>query len=101
MESTNILKWIQDWYLSKCNGDWEHSYGVKIDTVDNPGWYITIDLNETELESFEYDSGLVETDTSDWHFYHFKDSKYEASGDPNKLDFLLTKFKELVEQQKK
>ncbi|OAX48412.1 hypothetical protein gpAD87_09590 [Paenibacillus sp. AD87] len=43
----NTLKWLQNWYLENCNGDWEHSYGVKIDTVDNPGWSVEIDLTDT------------------------------------------------------
>lgn len=42
--------WIQKWYQAQCNGDWEHSYGIIIETIDNPGWSITIDLETTELE---------------------------------------------------
>ncbi|WP_338708672.1 MULTISPECIES: Imm53 family immunity protein [Paenibacillus] len=38
----NTLKWLQNWYHENCNGDWEHSYDVKIDTVDNPGWSVEI-----------------------------------------------------------
>jgi hypothetical protein len=41
------LERLQRWYLGECNGDWEHSYGVRIDTLDNPGWIVTIDLHET------------------------------------------------------
>lgn len=39
-----------DWYLSNCDGDWEHVYGVKLETLDNPGWILTIDLAETDLD---------------------------------------------------
>ena len=28
---TNLLKWLDDWYESNCDGDWEHSYSVKIE----------------------------------------------------------------------
>lgn len=45
----NLLEWLQDWYLQQCDGEWEHFYGVKIETLDNPGWYIEIDLNDTTL----------------------------------------------------
>ena len=45
---------IQDWYKINCNGDWEHSYGCKIETLDNPGWAIKIDLAETALENLEF-----------------------------------------------
>ncbi len=46
---TDILAWLQDWYRSRCDGTWEHSYGVKIDTLDNPGWLVTVDLGERSL----------------------------------------------------
>jgi hypothetical protein len=44
------LERLQSWYREQCNEDWEHSFGVKIDTLDNPGWMVKIDLRETSLE---------------------------------------------------
>lgn len=52
MDST--LKRIQNWYKLNCNGDWEHNYGIKISNLDNPGWIIKIDLQETALEKINY-----------------------------------------------
>ena len=46
----DLIKWIEEWYLSNCNNDWEHCYGVKIDNIDNPGWTINIDLIDTPLK---------------------------------------------------
>jgi len=34
----DLLEQVEDWYSSQCNGDWEHQYGISIDTLDNPGW---------------------------------------------------------------
>ena len=31
-------------------------YGVRIDTVDNPGWSVEIDLTDTYLEDVPFDS---------------------------------------------
>lgn len=25
----NYIKWLEEWYKSYCNGDWEHGYGGK------------------------------------------------------------------------
>jgi len=94
-----ILSWIQDWYASQCNGDWEHSYGIEITTIDNPGWFITIDLEDTNLELIDSDSEVFERSETDWYFYKFKNKKFEASGDPEKLEFLLMKFKEVAESE--
>lgn len=31
---------LERWYASQCDDNWEHSYGIRIDTLDNPGWRI-------------------------------------------------------------
>ncbi|MFE4959105.1 Imm53 family immunity protein [Streptomyces sp. NPDC056653] len=32
-----LLDWLQNRYAQQCDGDWEHEWGVKIATLDNPG----------------------------------------------------------------
>ncbi|GGY90672.1 rhodanese-related sulfurtransferase [Streptomyces nitrosporeus] len=44
------IQFIQSWYASNCNGEWEHEFGVRMATSDNPGWHIEIDVTETDLE---------------------------------------------------
>jgi Immunity protein 53 len=39
------------WHASQSNGDWEHSWGVKIDNLDHPGWSISINLDKTRAET--------------------------------------------------
>ena len=46
----NQLTWLQSWFLEQCDGEWEHSYGVRVDTLDNPGWSLEIDLAGTALQ---------------------------------------------------
>ena len=55
----DILCWLQNWYHSNCDGGWEHLYGVKIDTLDNPGWSVAIDLEDTEIRT-DIDSHIFE-----------------------------------------
>jgi hypothetical protein len=45
----DTLQELQNWYQSHCDGDWEHSNGVRIGNLDNPGWSVMIDLVGTEL----------------------------------------------------
>ena len=33
---------LEDWYADLCNGDWEHFGGIEIQSLDNPGWMITV-----------------------------------------------------------
>lgn len=95
-----VLEWIQSWYQGECNNDWEHSFGVHITTVDNPGWNIDIDIEDTELEGLEIDYKLQEESDADWYGIAIKSNKYVAGGDPGKLEFLLERFRELVESQR-
>ena len=99
MEPKTTLQWIQAWYQTQCNGDWEHSFGIKINTLDNPGWHVTIDLNETSLQGLTIPSTLADHSEEDWYVFKIENSKYEANGDPSKLTFLLEKFREIVENQ--
>lgn len=52
----NVIKWLQDWYFENCNGDWEHTYGITIETLDNPGWQLKICLEDTKYENIGIDS---------------------------------------------
>ena len=50
----NVLEKIALWYAQHCDGEWEHSYGISIDTLDNPGWSVKIDLRDTLLEDVPF-----------------------------------------------
>ena len=98
---TDILLWLQQWYNNNCNGDWEHGYGIKIGNLDNPGWCVDIDLIDTKYENIEI--AWVENKTSyqNWCDYHVKDKKFEGYGDPFKLQTILEKFREIIEEADK
>jgi len=57
MSDDNLI-WLSQWYLSQCDNNWEHSFGVKVDTLDNPGWSLKIDLTDTEMRGRDF--GRVE-----------------------------------------
>jgi hypothetical protein len=95
----DIINWLSDWYRNNCNGDWEHSYGIKIETLDNPGWSIRIDVKDTFLEKKKFISELIEKDENDWYDYKLENAQFIANGDPTKLSFLLKLFKKYVEEE--
>lgn len=95
-----IINWIKNWYLDQCNDDWEHSYGITIQTIDNPGWEVNIDLKGTKYEGLVHKSQLIEKNDADWYSFKIEDNKFSGYGDPSKLDLILIKFKELVERYK-
>jgi Immunity protein 53 len=94
----NIFKWLNDWYIKNCDGDWEHYYGIKIETIDNPGWTIEIDTEGSLYELQNIPWTFFEKCSSDWYGYKVEEKKFEASGDHTKLEFLINLFKELTKR---
>jgi hypothetical protein len=60
---------LEEWYLQRCDGEWEHSYGIKIDTLDNPGWTIKIDLKETKQQDAILKRVAIHRTEHDWIEY--------------------------------
>ncbi|HEY4263266.1 MAG TPA: Imm53 family immunity protein [Schlesneria sp.] len=44
---------LDRWFSNRCNGVWEHRYGMSIATTDNPGWLLTfnsLSVNSPSLQ---------------------------------------------------
>ncbi|GHJ47845.1 hypothetical protein Cs7R123_51870 [Catellatospora sp. TT07R-123] len=93
-ESEHVLDWLQRWYAGQCDEDWEHSWGVKIETLDNPGWHVEIDLAETELEDLSYPRQDVTRSKNDWVWVWTAKQKFHAACGPGNLTEALTLFRD-------
>lgn len=71
-----VLADLQAWYAAQCDGDWEHSYGVKIGTMDNPGWSLKVDLTDTLLEDKEFAPVKTEEVAGLWLDCQVQDKKF-------------------------
>jgi hypothetical protein len=91
---------LQQWYESNCNDCWEHYYGIKINTLDNPGWSIAIDLTETNLQNYLFDSVNVDASDSDWYHCWVEKNQFTGRGDPSKLSKLIGIFIDWAKSQK-
>lgn len=94
---TNYIKWLEKWYKDNCYDEWEHTYGVKIYTVDNPGWTVLVDLSYTYMEDKEFPQLKVDNSDDDWIICHVRNKQFKGSGDPNKLEEIIKVFKDWVE----
>jgi hypothetical protein len=92
-ESEHVLDWLQNWYADQCNEDWEHEWGVKIATLDNPGWSVTIDLEETNLEERNLPRQDVNRSTHDWVSVWTAEKNFHAACGPGSLTEALTLFR--------
>jgi elongation factor P hydroxylase len=62
----NLITWLQNWFQSNCNSDWEHGSAITIQSLDNPGWSICIDLESTDMENENFESIAIERTEDDW-----------------------------------
>ena len=97
MTSGSILFRLQNWYLSQCDEDWEHQNGVHIDTLDNPGWMMSVDIAETELEEKSFDFTKIERSEHDWIIARVDKKKFEIDCGPENLEEAMTIFLDWAE----
>lgn len=90
--SENVLHWLQKWYKSQCDGDWEHEFGIKIDTLDNPGWVVVIDVKETDCENKLFIEIDQQTSENNWIQCNIKDGKFLGYGGPQNLIDIIKIF---------
>lgn len=90
-----ILNRLQHWYQLHCDNDWEHSYGITIETLDNPGWKLSVDLNDTFLEDVEFQSiqkGNSESRNESWIHCYKENSCFVGMGGINDIEEVISIF---------
>ncbi|HEL7629468.1 hypothetical protein A7X93_17015 [Stenotrophomonas maltophilia] len=88
---------LQKWYSNHCDEDWEHSYGIKIDTLDNPGWILTVDLVDTELSEYSLPRTRIDRSAVDWIQSEISDGRYIACGGVLNLEEIVLQFLNFAE----
>ncbi len=106
------LDWLEHWYSAQCDGAWEHTHGVTIHTLDNPGWHITINLDHTDMEHRSFEPVQHDASDTDWfrcrvaerdrsrgaHASH-QFRRFEGAGGPRSLAAILSVFQAWAESQ--
>lgn len=85
------LFWLINWYNDQCNGVWEKSFGIQIETLGNPGWYIKINIQKTELQNKIFKEIRMERTENDWFFCRVENGFFEGNcGTFNLIEVLQT-----------
>ncbi|MEQ1948348.1 MAG: immunity 53 family protein [Bryobacteraceae bacterium] len=104
----NSIEWLQRWYAAQCNGEWEHRHGVTIESLDNPGWMVKVDLTGTALEDAEMETHSTfdvhqgearggEKHNPDWFDYSVTDRQFTGAGGQHSLSKICDAFREFAE----
>lgn len=89
---------LQSWYAEQCDGDWEHRAGIKLETLDNPGWSLRINLEGTRLESKKYAETMLNYDHDhDWIRCWVEDRVFRGVCGARQLENMLSIFFEWAE----
>ena len=109
-ELMDLLDWLERWYQSQCDGEWEHDCGFSIETLDNPGWLVQANLRGVGPDAMATDrvlaaAGEPPSDKNGnqggpiWMTCEIKAGKFVGAGDPTQLRAILAQFRSLVEAE--
>ena len=93
----SALEQLEKWYVARCDGLWEHTWGVEIGTLDNPGWRVRINLNETPQDGAALEMVKIERSDRDWIFYWAAENQFQIACGPENLSEAIQLFIEWFE----
>lgn len=89
----NDLATLQTWYARRCDHDWhERAEGIRIESIDNPGWHVVIDLRGTPLEHAPLEPVELDEWKHCWMTIRRNGTDFEAAGDPTRLGEIVRVF---------
>lgn len=92
------LTFITRWFKDQCDGEWESDFGLTIESVNNPGWMVRIDLDGTGLEPATFKPLADQRSDTDWVEARVDDGAWVGGASVQNLDELLGVFRAWVEQ---
>jgi hypothetical protein len=98
---------LQQWYTQQCDGEWEHGQGISIQTLDNPGWWVKIDLKGTKLQQASFRP--IEENVNEqgfqfgerWLRCQIRNGCWEGAGDETRLPQIVNLFLDWAESIEK
>ena len=82
----DFVEIIQGWFASQCDGVWEHSFGIEVLNIDNPGCKLKI--NGASLKRAGFVS--LERNESDWIRVTMTDMEFVGYGGTENLKELMS-----------
>jgi hypothetical protein len=94
------LSALQAWFAAQVDSGWEHRDGIEINTLDNPGWRVIIQLEGTSLEGMSFaDVEENFAHETDWLRCWVAEERFQAAGGPLKLSRILRIFLDWAARQ--
>lgn len=85
-----MMSWLQEWYLSNCDGDWEHRNQIKITNLDNPGWLVEISVED--WGKLPTEAAASEVSEDNWVYCKVEESLFIGAGGVRNLEDIIRIF---------
>ena len=98
------LTWLTRWYAGQCDGGWEHQNGIKLDTLDNPGWTLAVSLEGTDLEDRTFapqQSGMDSSEATSWWSCLVEHRQFKAVCGPHDLPAIIAIFRKWADPEQR
>lgn len=90
------VAFLQQWFVQQADGEWEHHDGILIESLDNPGWYLSVSLVGTVLEGRLLDYAIARDDDPRWVHCWSTGDRFEAASGPLGLGDALEQFRKFA-----
>jgi hypothetical protein len=105
----SLLAELADCHRRHCDGEREHWYGITIQTTDNPGWWVKVDLTGTVLAMRRFERVAEGVDNNGYpsapRWLHCQVSDCQVSGhvwhgagDVSRLEEIVSRFLRWADQ---
>ncbi len=98
MEDKCLLSKLQAWFFLHSN-DRENSHIINIFTIDNPGWSVFINLDNTFLEERQFQTINKDITEDNWIHCWVDKNQFLGAGGPQNLDDILESFISWCEEE--
>lgn len=106
---STTLERLAQWFRSQADGTWEQDWGVTLQTIDNPGWMLEVNLDGTPLYNAPFRHLKQHRGKDDWIECAIQDHGraggdeharvFVAAGGPGNLEEIVAIFCDWAEQR--
>jgi hypothetical protein len=98
MKQLDGLHWLQEFLVLRANDEWEHTYGVDIKSIDNPGWRVKIDFKQSGKTYQPFERTEIERSDSDWVHYWIDEetASFHGAGGSRNLVEIFDAFRAFI-----
>jgi hypothetical protein len=99
VQTDHPLSFMTGWFADHCDGDWEHDLGIRLATLDNPGWALDVSIGDTELAGAATEWHRNDKSDLEWLHWRSTGEMFEARCGVADLPRALEAFRMFAEQR--